>query len=65
MTLGNISENSPLGHALKKPLMTTNNISNDNGREEEASVASTRTESAAALLARNKAAVRDVDQPYR
>ena len=37
MTLGNISENSPLGQALKKSIIITNNnnSSNNNGREEE------------------------------
>jgi hypothetical protein len=63
MTLGNISENSPLGQALKKSIITTNNSSNNNGRE-EASVVSTRTESATAVVARNEAAVKNVDQPY-
>jgi predicted phage gp36 major capsid-like protein len=62
MTLGNISENSPLGQELKKSIITTNSSSN-NGRE-EASVVSTRTESAAAVVARNEAAVNNVDQPY-
>ena len=63
MTLGNISENSPLGQALKKTIITTNNISNNNGKE-EASIAATRAESAAAVVARTEATVKDVDQPY-
>ena len=64
MTLGSISENSPLGQALKSITTTNNNSSNDAGIE-EASVTSARTESAAAaVVARNKAAVKNVDQPY-
>jgi len=62
MTLGNISENSPLGQELKKSIITTNSSSNND--REEASVVSTRTESAAAVVARNEAAVKNVDQPY-
>jgi hypothetical protein len=64
MTLGNISEISPLEQAPKKTIITTNNISNNNNGKEEASIAATRAESAAAVVARTEATVKDVDQPY-
>ena len=62
MTLGNISENSPLGQALKKSIIITNNnnSSNNNGREEEegsSSIDSNRVSRSRSALCQSRAVV--------